>query len=254
MTYRAARLLLFLPLLLLQASPVHAELYLSGYLGASITEDHDVRLQDDRGAGPGGLRLRIKDVDFEASLLGGGKVGYWLGVFPYVGIEADAYHYTPEIVQQTLPATGTRGGVPVPPGSTVGLGQAPTGLDRATIGVTGLGFHLLGRLRLFQSTTFPNGRFQPYAGAGPGIFFSRFRFKPFSNQATTTTDVGVQALWGGKFFVHRNVAVFAEYKFSHFRPDVRYDSFLIGVRSTTLSTALSTHHLAGGIAVHFDLF
>ncbi len=54
---------------------------------------------------------------------------------------------------------------------------------------------------------------QVYAGAGPAIFFART-----SNQIGSSSEngeVGVNALAGVKYFVHRNVSIFGEYKFNY---------------------------------------
>ncbi len=250
-------------LTLLLAPVARAEFYLSGYLGASITQSNDVKFKDDSVIPPFPFTLfdlTLRNVGFDTSLMGGGKVGYWIGPLPNLGIEADVYHFSADVGNQSVTATG-RPMFTLP----VGLGFRPAmfafgPVDRADIAVTALGFHVVGRLRLSQSSAFPNGRFQPYLGAGPGIFFSNVRLKPFTNQSDSDTSVGVQALGGLKFFFHKNFSVFAEYKFSHFNLDTKFATNFATAfsgtsrRSTTFSTDLNTHHVYGGAAVHFDLF
>lgn len=247
-----------LSLLLFFAPIAGAEFYLSGYLGASITQDNDLKLRDNTIfllTGTPVFDFTLQNVSFDTSFMGGGKVGYWLGPLPNLGIEVDAYHYSPDIGRQTVNLTGTVIGIPIPPTpTTLGSTNPVAGnVSRATIGVTAVGFHLVGRLRLSQSGDFPNGRFQPYLGVGPGIFFSDARLKPFTNQSDSDTSVGVQALGGLKFFFNKNVSIFGEYKFSHFSPEFKVDSFGIGTKSTRVSTDVTSHHLYGGVAFHFDL-
>jgi opacity protein-like surface antigen len=58
---------------------------------------------------------------------------------------------------------------------------------------------------------------QLYAGAGPGIFFAET-----SNQFGRSTDNGrldLNALAGAKYFLARNVAMYAEYKFNYAHSD-----------------------------------
>ncbi len=228
-----------------------AELYVGGYLGASMSEYHDVRLTDQLA--PGGVQLRMKEVKYEASFSRGGKLGYWLGPLPSVGIEVDGYHYNPVIVAQSRLSQGTLRGRIVPGETKVAIGDV-SGVDRATVKVEGIGFLLMGRLRLSPSARFPNGRVQPYGGAGPALFLQEFQFKPVSNQKVNDLRLGVQALGGMRFFLHRNVALFAEYKFSHVDVSLTYDGFGGRAKSTRFESAISTHHLSGGVALHFDLF
>ena len=239
--------------LLFQPPLARAEFYLAGYLGASMNEYHDVVLADDVAFGPGGVRLRMKEVKLEASFSRGGKLGYWFGRFPNLGIEVDAYNYNPVIVAQSRLSMGTLRGRSVPYETKVKIGDV-SGVDRATVRVEGIGFLLMGRLRFRQSADFPNGRLQPYAGVGPGLFLEEFQFKPVSNRNVNLTQVGFQGIGGVRYFFHRNVAAFAEYKFNYVDAPVRYDAFGTGARSTSYSTAISSHHLSGGVALHFDVF
>lgn len=239
-------------LLFLTAPTASAEFYVSGYLGASVTQDSDVKDRDHMTSGFPAFSLRFRDVSFDTSVTGGGKVGYWLGPLPNLGIEAEAYHFSPDIGRQTVTVAQNFFGGPIGPGTRVTLGTG--GFDRASIGVTGLGIHLVGRLRFLQDTAFPKGRLQPYAGVGPGIFFTSVRLKPFTNRSESDADVGIQALGGLKYFFHKNVSAFAEYKFSHFGLDVDFATAGIGGGTAKLTTGVTTHHVSGGIAVHFDMF
>lgn len=238
-----------------------AEFSLSGYLGASITQDNDVKAKDNTVGLFTPLNITLASPSFDTSLTGGGKLGYWFGFFPNLGIEADVYHFSPDIGQQTRNISGTVAGtLVIPLGTMVTLGTLNPAIgvnvDRFDIGVTSLGFHLVGRLRLLQDNNFPNGRLQPYAGAGPAIFFADMRIRPFLNQSDSDTSVGVHALAGLKFFLHKNLSVFAEYKFSHFSPEFSFSAPTFGItaRTTKVSTDIDSHHVYGGLAVHFDLF
>ncbi len=254
--FRSTRFWISLPFVCLlfglQARPAHAEAYFAGYLGASFTQSSDVEISETM---PGFISLgpfltlqvppsslRLKDVAQETSLMGGGKLGYWLEAFPNLGIEADAYHFSPDSERNNVPISGNIAGVPVP-ARTVSLGA-----DRASILV--LGFHLMGRLRFLQSSELPNGRLQPYLGVGPGIFFADVSTFGVAHHDDT---VGVQALAGLKVFLSRLVSLFGEYKFSHFSSELLRIATDKG-KSTKVTLDLNSHHLYGGVALHFDLF
>jgi opacity protein-like surface antigen len=86
---------------------------------------------------------------------------------------------------------------------------------------------------------------QLYAGAGPGIFFAET-----SNQFGRSTDngrVGLNALAGAKYFMNRNLAVFAEYKFNY-----AHFNFAEAQGSTAgYSGNYTASHVIGGLALHF---
>ena len=86
---------------------------------------------------------------------------------------------------------------------------------------------------------------QVYAGAGPGIFFART-----SNQTGSSSEngeVGVNALAGLKYFVHRNVALFGEYKFNY----AGFDFTEFATPAAGIQGNYKASHFIGGLAVHF---
>lgn len=90
---------------------------------------------------------------------------------------------------------------------------------------------------------------QVYVGAGPAIFFAQT-----SNQFASSSEngeVGVNALAGLKYFVHRNVALFGEYKFNY----AGFDFEQYGTPATGSTGGISGNykasHFVGGLAVHF---
>jgi opacity protein-like surface antigen len=86
------------------------------------------------------------------------------------------------------------------------------------------------------------------------------RTSPFdANTSVEDTDVrpGVQALAGLKFFVVRNVAVFAEYRFTQtdeFEFNFRAHGTVGGSPATETArdrSDLTQHHAAFGLAIHW---
>ena len=86
---------------------------------------------------------------------------------------------------------------------------------------------------------------QVYGGVGPAIFFAET-----SNQFGRSGDngeVGVNALAGMKYFVHRNVALFGEYKFNYAGFDfTQNQGTTAGIQGNYKAS-----HFVGGLAVHF---
>lgn len=91
---------------------------------------------------------------------------------------------------------------------------------------------------------------QLYAGAGPAIFFANT-----SNQLASSSDngeVGINALAGVKYFVHRKVSIFGEYKFNYAGFDfTQYGTPASVGGSGGISGNYKASHFVGGLAVHF---
>jgi len=123
-------------LLIMRASPAHAEFFVDAYVGPAFT-------QNDKWAG-----LKTK---FDTEISFGGRIGYYFGFWPYLGLAVDASHYQPE---------GKLGGTPL----------------RFDGEVTGVSFDAMLRFPVMKSNAFPQGQLQPYLMAGPGAYFSILNF------------------------------------------------------------------------------
>jgi opacity protein-like surface antigen len=224
--------------LMATVSPVGAEWFADLYVGAAITRNQDVKIdQPDLG-----LRTTDKDVRFDESVLFGGRVGYWFESLSLLGIGLDAFHFRPDVSRQTRTAEVCFGGACVPQS----LAIAKVELD-----VTVIGFDVLLRYPLLKSPQFPRGRLQPYLTAGPAIFIAHGKdstnFVP-ANQSDTEVEIGVKAGAGLAWQFHRHIAIFGEYRFTHFSPEFEIRN--LGGR-TTLKTDLNTHNLIGGVSFRF---
>lgn len=225
---------------LLGFSPASAEFYVAGYAGGAFPNDQDVDVTGSF-SGTSGFDTTLKDVDLDNSVLFGGKAGYFFESWPYFGLEVDGYHFTPDAGPQTVDASGTFLGLPVV-GATIN--------DNVDIGVTGFALNAI--LRGFSgiSEAFPRGRLQSYIGAGPGVFIGKLESLVLTaKDDDTDTVVGGQGLVGMKFFLTKNLAFFAEYKY------MITDKFEFklsdGPVSATVKTSISAHLAYGGIAFHF---
>jgi opacity protein-like surface antigen len=182
------------------APMVFAEPYVGVYGGFSLTKDSDF----DGNLG----NLITSDISttipeftaktqISSSAVLGAKAGYWLDVFPFVGFEIDFFYFRPDLDFRIEGAT------------------KPFDFD---VSVFAIGFTLMGRYPFLESPSFPRGRLQPYIGAGPGLFFTRFEDnEPIeANKLGTenTSSAGIQVLAGVRFFIFKQLAAFGEYKFT----------------------------------------
>jgi hypothetical protein len=181
----------------------------------------------------GGIQL---STEVDNSAIVGGKIGYWFDVFPLVGAELDIYGFSPDISSPPQIAGGVR-------------------LTRSLnfeLGVTAISINFMGRYPLLKSPVFPRGRLQPYIGIGPGLFITSIEdLEPHPNDnigSKTLTFGGFQVIGGLKFFLLKNLSLFAEYKFSHFTADLSGASANFSLGATQ---NIDANHFYGGVAYHF---
>lgn len=151
------------------AGSAAAEWFLDLYSGAAFTNAEDVEA---RWTVLGGtIEGLFKEVDFDTSVVFGGRVGYRFVGLPFFAVALDVWHFRPDVGAQTVRATNVR------------LNGVPSG-------------------------------------------------------------IGVQAGAGFTWLFRRNVGVFAEYRFSHFAPEIR-------VGDWRFETNVNTHSVLGGLTLRF---
>jgi opacity protein-like surface antigen len=178
---------------------VRAEGVIDLYLGAAITQDEDVT------ARAGGAKVK-DEADYDTSVSGGGRLGYWFTQYPWLGLSVGASYFAPE--------------------------EEDTDID-----VVPISFLL--RLR------YPEGKFHPYIGVGPALFYSNVDAGDFSDDSL---DVGLDANAGLSVDFYQNFAIFGEYRFTYFSPE--YKDNISGV-NVKLETDFYTHHLLVGVSFYF---
>jgi opacity protein-like surface antigen len=222
------------------------ELYVAGFGG--FTLGHSFSNTEGRGTLAG---QEVGSFDLANSVVYGMKLGYFHpGRLNWLGLEMEGFNTTPHLEQQ---------------------GNFPGSYLR----VATLAFNVIARKRLGcrahdrdpydrtrHTTTYDKERrdyyeertpldenarcpIQVYAGAGPAIFFAET-----SNQFGRSTDnaeVGVNALAGLRYFVHRNVAIFGEYKFNY----AGFDFSQLQGTTAGVQGNYKASHFVGGLAVHF---
>jgi opacity protein-like surface antigen len=149
------------------------------------------------------------DFDLKTSLAYGGKLGHYFEELQWLGVEAEIFRTNPVISQQ---------------------GAEPG----ASLSVTTLAMAIVAR---YQA-----GRWEPYAGVGPGIFFSRVKSaSPVSRfDEAQSTSIGLNTQVGLRFFVTGRVALFTEWKYNHSR--ISFDSLP--------NANYNAHHWMFGVAYH----
>ncbi len=239
--------LLALACIIALSAPASAEWFVDLFVGPAFTQNEDVVLTQT------GFKARLKDMDFATYALFGGRAGYWFESTPYLGLGVDVSHFRPDIGNQTV--TGCFSG------AFVGC-FFPTQIFHIDLSVTGISFDAMFRWPLMTSKEFPKGQLQPYLTLGPTIFVAQAKDSraPLSNfipgsQSETDTSVGVKVGTGIAWQFHRNVALFGEYRFTHFAP--KFDTRSLDVATSTsivsspMTTDINTHSAVFGVSLRY---
>lgn len=192
-----------------------AETYVGGHVGVNSGRFGDnVSTDSTLPAGTAFSNLSLK-----SSPVFGAKVGHYLNVLPWLGVEAEAFYSRPSINQQSVTVTA--------PGFGSGTGVLPE--QGGSVWTTA--FNLVVR--------YPDTRVQPYAGVGVAIVRAKY-----GDQSDTAP--GLNALAGLRVKITDAVGVFAEYKFTH--ADLRFEET---VTSVGFDTTYQSHAGVAGVSLHF---
>jgi len=229
------------------------ETYVAGFGG--FTLGHSFSNVDGTGLIAGETLAGAESFDLANSVIYGMKAGYFLPTrqLNWLGFELEAFNTTPHLEQQA----STLG--PIPGSHLRVTTVALNVIARKRMACSDRDRHDRTRRTTVQdkdgryyydddwSPEAENARcpLQVYAGAGPGIFFART-----SNQTGSSSEngeVGVNALAGLKYFVHRNVSIFGEYKFNY----AGFDFTEFATPAAGIQGNYKASHFIGGLAVHF---
>ena len=222
-----------------------AEWYADLYGGGAFTQD--MKYRQIRGEG---LTLDAK-LNVDNSFTVGGRTGYWFEGLPWLGIGLDVFYFEPSIPEQSVATTGTFMGV---------SDTAQLRFRHSSISVIAIGFDVLRlRLPLLKSLQYPHGQLQPYITAGPALFITRAEdsanvFSP-SNQSKTDTSLGLKVGGGAAFHITRALALFGEYRFTHFKADATFRDQNLDENNppvdVTTQMKFDTHHVIAGLSFRF---
>jgi len=201
------------------ASDTHAETYFGGMLGGAFPSSFgDVR--DGRGR-------NFSDLEIRNSVAAGAKLGHYFSKAEWLGLETELFAAAPKFKAQTVPGTG--------PGCPCAL----TTTDSAVSTLT-WAFNAVVR--------YPGEKFQPYVGAGLGLFFADLRTQ---GAKADNAVPGLNALAGARYFVTKDIALFGEYKYN--RASFTFDQAVsvAGGGTTALKGDYSASLLVVGLTAHF---
>jgi hypothetical protein len=213
---RLRRLLLLTLALSQPGAGAWAEGFLDVQAGATFTGDADL-VSDSAGF------VTVSPTAFLPSGTLGMRGGYWFEALPWLGLAGDLSYFT---------AFEDFGGEP------------------ARIHVVPLSFLLMLRVPLLRSENLPQGRVQAYGAIGPGVFVSAvdLELPGASDFQGATADAGLDARVGVEVRILRWLGLFAEYRYTSFRPT--WPDLIAGT-PVTLSTELDSNHILLGAGFHF---
>ena len=219
-------LALLVPIVLF--SPMaYAETYVAGQFGMTLPSIGK-GLTDNELTGIFPPGFTISDQSLKTSGLYGAKVGHYFQAVPWLGLEAEVYNTTPHIKQQSVTFSGPSG---------------PVG----SIDLPGVNFRVLTLAPLNLTFRYHKTRLQPYIAVGPGIFFARIQDPSLTSDNTqSSTDFGLNAQAGLRYYITRHVTVFAEGKYNHVRFHFTETPNLFGFNST-----YNMFHVAFGLSYNF---
>ena len=218
-----------------------AEWLIELYAGGAFTQKSELTIKGTTSAGTtrGSQELRA-----DPSVEFGARIGRWYSA-NWLGIAVDVFHFEPDIPAQPAPTLSGSGLV------------AGARLQRIDVAVTAVGLDLMLRVPGVMGTSeIPQGRLQPYVTAGAAAFVAEVtdttNFAP-SGQSGIGVFPGLKVGGGLAWQFHKNVALFAEYRFTHFQ--VTFEDARFRVASTRAKASgdmdVNTHHAVGGLSFRF---
>jgi opacity protein-like surface antigen len=210
--------------LVLLPHPADAEFFIDAYAGGAFTRDSNASFS---------ILDTVTNVgiDTDDSFIAGGRLGYWLGFFPWLGLALDVSYFE------------TEGDPP----SSIGDVQVPTfdNLGKANFELLPISALVMLRVpRLVNPLALLTG-LTPYAAIGPAVFLTRVDFEGFEESgAALGLDVRVGLRW--EFLPV--FGVFAEYRYTRVKDD--YQDALRD-SPASLDVEFTTHHVLGGISLRF---
>ncbi len=205
-----------LTVLLLLGTEARAEMYVAGQVGVTLPQSLGNVEWSASGTTLGG-----NDLSLHNSVMYGAKLGYYFDSVNWLGLETEVFNTTPNLKQQSLIIGG------------VNTGTIPN-----------VDFRVLTWAPVNLVVRYQMGAFEPYAGVGLGIFFSRLAQ---GGTSSSSTDLGLNTQLGLRYRVTKHVAVFGEWKFNH--ANISHNN-AVGT-GLNASADYNVHHLVFGLGYHF---
>ena len=209
--------------LTLPSGPAQAEMYVAGQVGATIPNKATNIEGVDSAAG-----LNVSDFSLHNSVMYGAKLGYYFESMKWLGVETEVFNTTPNIKQQAITVSG-------PGGSASGT-------------VPGQDLRILNWSPLTVVVRYQAGQFEPYAGVGMGIYFSRIHDGQ-SGESASDTSVGLNTQLGARYLVTKNFSVFGEWKYN--RANFNFSDSTPTAATGGFKGDYSANLFAFGVGYHF---
>lgn len=196
------------------------EVFSDLYIGAAVTTDSTVTLD---GVVQEASLLCGAECSSTKSPVGGIRVGWFVGRFPWLGVAGDFSVF--------IQSWGI---------------QSP--YEVTAIPISAL---LMLRAPLVRSPKHPNGRAQPYLAIGPSLIISRAKLATglaaldtARVETDTTADPGLDARIGMRLVASSWISVVLEYRATYFKPTWK-------LSGRNVETSVWTNHFIIGLGIHY---
>jgi opacity protein-like surface antigen len=220
---------------------LNGEFYAGGFLGAAFTPNQDLRYPDGFTLNNGVTLTRQGSAtlfgnQFNTSLTGGVKFGYFTHRIPYLGLEVESMVNNSYVNRRTLSVNR-----PIQ-----GATQVTVPNDPWVNWTTAL--HLVGRYGFLPDQEVPFGRLQPYVGVGPAFII-------LYEEVDSAKNFGIDVMAGVRYMFTKHISTFVEYKFNY-QWDVEIESHAFYLPNGTVGRGLThfdfaCHKVVMGLAYHW---
>jgi opacity protein-like surface antigen len=221
---------------------LNGEFYAGGYLGAAFTPDQDLRYPNGFSLNNGVTRptsqgaATLFNNQFDTSLVGGLKFGYFTHTIPYLGLELESSVNNSFINRQRLSTSR-----PIQGASVVTVPNDPV------INWTNA-LHFVGRYGFLPDQEVPFGRLQPYVGIGPA-------FIVLYEDMDSAKNFGLDVMAGVRYMITKHISTFVEYKFNYqWNVEIESHVFYLPGGTVGRGTAqldFATQKVVAGLAYHW---
>jgi opacity protein-like surface antigen len=221
---------------------LNGEWYAGGYLGAAFTQSQDLQYLNGFSLNNGVTApvahgpATLLNNQFNTSMVGGVKLGYFFHSIPYLGLEVDSSINNSSINRRQL-STST----PIQGATQV---QVPN--DYWFNWTNAL--HIVGRYGFWQDKEVPFGRLQPYVGVGPA-------FVVLYDQMDSAKNFSLDMMAGVRYMITKNISTFVEYKFNYqWAVEMEVHDFYLANGTRGMGTAtfdFTTQKIVLGLAYHW---
>jgi opacity protein-like surface antigen len=221
---------------------LNGEFYAGGYLGVAFTPSQDLKYLNGFSLNnlttpptPQGSATLFGN-QFNTSVTGGLKFGYFTHSVPYLGFEVESSVNNSYVNSRTLSVNRV----------IQGASQVTVPDDMWVNWTTAL--HIVGRYGFLPDKEVPFGRLQPYVGIGPA-------FIVLYEDIDSAKNFGIDVMAGVRYMFTKHIGGFVEYKYNH-QWNVEIESHAFYLPNGAIGRGLATfdfdcHKVVAGLAYHW---